>query len=166
MDPPPENQDHPAPATEAPEYDPELLRWHNQSIRTFRFANKDDEADERIFPILETYSKAKPRPIDRPISIDDAKDLTIDLLDVDTLVADTKYHKNTHKTIMLLRRFMHSHKVDYAQDTFKEGLNLTAEEKNNNKLLHQIWLIRILGGNRLHVQQALTIYRQRKRDLH
>ena len=130
MAPPPESQKHPFPATEAPDYILQLLRWHNQLIRTFRFANKDDESDVRIFPILETYSKAKPSSIDPHISFDDAKDLTIYLLDVGTFVAGTKYHKNTHKTIMHLRRFMRSHKVDYVQDTFKrESLILQLKKR-------------------------------------
>ena len=114
------------------------------------------------------YSKPFPNPkassINPPITINDAKDLTFDILNMNSLVLDIKYHVEIYKTIMNLCRCMLSHKVDYVRETFEEGLQMKNEEENSNTHLHHLWFIKMLREHELHVPKCLKMSRQLKKD--
>ena len=87
-----------------------------------------------------------------PTTIDESNNLIVDLLDVNLLVANTKYHSSHTKSSCI-----YSDKCYVTRQVTKEKhsticFKLTLREKRNDTLLHDLWPIKVPGGQEPHVQ--------------
>ena len=78
--------------------------------------------DECVEPVLNTFAGYEPNHESPPFSIKDAREVTANLSSVTAAIQDTKYHVNTNKSVIWLRRFMKAHNVDYVKDSYLEGI--------------------------------------------
>ena len=118
MDPTSTEATSPATNNNPTEHIPEFMKPYFRSLRTYKALAADEEVDEKVINILGTFADIKPDPSNPPISITDAKDITIDMLRVENLIENEDYHHHTHKTITHLHRFMKAHQVDFVGAKF------------------------------------------------
>ena len=104
-----------------------------------------DEIYTKVMNLLKTYAEHEPNPNNQPINLDYVRDLMIDMMSVDLLVEDKSYHIPAHKSLMNIRRLMWSHWVDFAGESFKQGLSLSQEELDSIQLMHHLWFVKTLG---------------------
>ena len=84
--------------------------------------------DENVKPMLNTIVGYEPNHESPLFSINDAEDVTVNLISVIVAVQDPKYHINPNKVVIWLRRFMKEYNVDYVKDSFLEGIHFTQDE--------------------------------------
>ena len=68
----------------------------------------DDEIDNKIMKLLETYAKHEPNPVNPPITINDIKDYMNSPMNMRRLIEDQSYHAPGRKPFMHLRRLKRS----------------------------------------------------------
>ena len=114
--------------------------------------------------LLKLYVEHEPNPANPPITLNDAKGLMTNIINVQLLVEDKSYHIPTHQPLMSLRKFMRTHEVDCAGESFKQGLLLSEEELDYIQLMHHLWFVKILGVTQAQVQMCLEMNREKMRD--
>ena len=102
-----------------------------------------DETDECIKPVLNTFAGYEPNYENPTFSIDDAKDVTANLINLVSIIEDPEYYKNVNKPIIWLRIFMKAHGVDYVGDSYKEGLQFTSNEATDDSFRQHLWFLEL-----------------------
>ena len=85
--------------------------------------------DESVKPVWNMFAGYEPDQESPPFSINDEKDVTVNMISVTAAIQDPEYHVNPNKRVIWLRRFMKTHKVDYVKDSYLEGIHFT-QDKN------------------------------------
>ena len=128
----------PAAGNQPPGPDPELLKLYRQTKRTYTALFVEDEIDKKVIILLKLHAKHEPNPANPPITLNDAKDLMTNIMNVQRLIEDKSYHIPTHQPLMPLRKFMQFRGVDYAGESFKQVLLLSQEELDYIQLMHHL----------------------------
>ena len=66
-----------------------------------------------------------------PLSINDAKDVIANLINISTAAQNPKYHENHNQPVIWLRRFMKAHNVNYVKELYQEELQFTQDEASD-----------------------------------
>ena len=114
-----------------------------------------DESDKSALNTFAGYEKNHESP---PFSINNAKDVTVNLIDVSTAVKNPKYHDGPSKAEIWLRKFMKAHNVDYVKDSYLEGIEFTQDKATDVSLKQQLWFLKLQGATQSLIQQSLTLY--------
>ena len=101
----------------------ELKRIFHQTKKTMHKLRKKDMTDKSIKSVLNTFAGYEPNHESPPFSVNDAKDVTANLISVTDDSQDPKYHMNPKKSVIWLRRFMKALSVDYLKDSYLEEYN-------------------------------------------
>ena len=70
----------PAPGNQPPGLDPELLRLYRQAKRIYTALSVEDEIDKKVMTLLMLYAEHEPSSVNLPITLNDAKDLMINIM--------------------------------------------------------------------------------------
>ena len=133
----------------------ELSRLFYQTKKTLPILNYKDMADESVKHVLNTFVGYEPNHESPPFSIDDAKDVTANIISVNAAIQDPKYRLNPNRPEICLRRFMKAHSVDYIKETYSEGIHFTRDETTPVSLKHPLWLLKLQGATEQKIQQVL-----------
>ena len=77
---------------------------------------------------LKKCSDHEPNPNSSSTILDNVRDLMNIITDINSLVEDNSYHIPTQKPVEYLRRFMLSHGIYYAGESFKQRMPLLQGE--------------------------------------
>ena len=77
-----------------------------------------------------------------PFSINDAKDVTVNLISGTVAIQDPKYRVSPSKPVIWLRRFMKVHRVDYVKDSYLKGIHFTQYETTDVSLEPRLWVLK------------------------
>ena len=80
----------------------ELKRLFHQTKKTLYILRYVDDTDECIKPVLNTFAGYDPNHGNPPFSIDDAKDVTANLINLVSIIEEPEYYKNANKPIIWL----------------------------------------------------------------
>ena len=123
----------------------ELTRLFHQTKQTLPILSYKDMTDESVKSVLNMLAAYEPNHESRPFSINDAKDVTANLISVTAAISDPKYHLNPNKPVIWLRRFMKAHDVDYVKDSYLEGIHFTQDETTAVSLKHRLLFHKLQG---------------------
>ena len=105
----------------------ELTRLIHQKKKTLPILCYKDMRDESVKPVLNTFTGYKPNHESPPFSINNARDVTVNLIRVTAAMQDPKYHVKPSKSLIWLRRIMKAHYVDNVKDPYLEGIQITQD---------------------------------------
>ena len=90
----------------------ELTRLFHKTKKTLPILSYKDMTDESVKPVLRTFDGYEPNHESPPFSINDAKDVTANLISVTAAIQDPKYHVSPNEPVIWLRRFVKANNVD------------------------------------------------------
>ena len=128
--------------------DPEPIALHQQIKRKYPILSADIEIDKNMILSLKAFTEHKPKEAIPQITINDVQETLSDMLNPDRLVKDRLLHVPSNKPTIYLRKFVHSHEIDYVRDSFKEGIQFAPEEFNSNLPMYKLWFMKCLGATR------------------
>ena len=98
-----------------------LIRLFHQT-KTIPILSYEDLTNESVKPVFNTFTGYESNHESPPFSINDAKNVTSNLINVSTAVQNPKYHDNPNKSVIWLRRFMKAQNADSFKDSSIEGI--------------------------------------------
>ena len=101
-----------------------------------------------------------------PLSIDDEKDVTENLINTSNAFQDPKYNDNPDKPVIWLRIFMKAHIVNYVKESYLEGEQFMQDELAEVSLKHRLWLLKLQRASQLQIQQSLALDRKFWKKVH
>ena len=137
----------------------ELTRLFDQKKKTLPTLSYKSMTDDSVKPILNTFTRYEPYHESPPFSINDAKDVTANLISVTAAIQDPKYHVNPNKSVIWLRSLMKAHKVDYVTDSYLEGIHFTQDGTTDVSLKLRLWLLKLQNATQQQIQQSLALHR-------
>ena len=115
-------------------------------------------ADESVKSVLNTFAGYETSHESPPFSINDAKDVTANVISVTAAIQDPKYHVNPIKQVILLRRFTKAHNVDNVKDSYLEKIHFTQYETTDVLLKHHLWFLKLQDAKQQQIQQRLALH--------
>ena len=88
----------------------------NQTKKTLFILSYKDLTDESVKPVLNTFDRYELNHESPLFSINHAKDVTANLINIAYAIQDSKYHENLCKPVIWLRKFMKAHNLDNVTD--------------------------------------------------
>ena len=89
----------------------ELIRLLYQTKNTLTILSYNDLTDENVKHVISSFSRYEPNHERSSFSINDAKDVTANVINILICVQNLKYHDNINKSAIWLQRFMKAQKV-------------------------------------------------------
>ena len=117
-------------------------------------------ASEIFTPVLNMLAVHEPSHGSPRFSINDTSDVTDNLNSVTAAIQDPKYHVSNNKPVILVRRFMKEHNVDYVKDSYLEDIQFTQDETTDASLKLRLLYLRLQGATMQKIQQSLTLHRK------
>ena len=142
-----------------------LKKLFHQTKKTLYILQAVDETDESIKPVLITFTGYEPNHENSPFSIDDAKDVTPNLINLASIIENPEFYKNVKTPIIWLRRFMKAHGVDYVGDSYKEDLQFKNDEASYDSFQHHLWFLKLQGATQQQIKHSVKLYREYLADL-
>ena len=81
------------------------MKLYRKTKRTYTALSVEDEIDTKVMILLKLYAEREANQTYPPITLDDAKDLTTNIMSVHRLVEEKTYHIRTNQPLMHLRKF-------------------------------------------------------------
>ena len=94
-----------------------------QTKRTLSILSCKDLTYESVKPVLNTSAWYEPNLESPPFSINVAKEVTANLINLSKEVQNPKYHYNPNKPVIMLGTFMKAFNVDSVRDSSLEDYN-------------------------------------------
>ena len=144
---PPQGEVVPMATTSQPSQESqELTRLFHQTKKALTILSYKDITDESVKLVLNTFAGYVPNHESPPFSINDAKDVTANLISITGAIQDLKYRVNPNKPVIWLRRFMNSHNIDYVKSSYLEGIHFTQDKTTDVSLNHRLWFLKLQGA--------------------
>ena len=138
----------------------ELTRLFHQTKKTHHNLMDMDMTGGRVKLVLNTIAGYEPNHESPPFSINRAKNVTANLISATAAIQDPKYHVSPNNSVLWLRRLMKAQNINYANDSYLEGIHITRDEKTDVSQKHRLWFLKLKGAIHQQIEKSLAQYRK------
>ena len=126
------------------------MRLYHQTMRISRAYKVDDETESTVVKLLESCAKYEQDSSNEPIPNNNVKNQISNMLIITRPIGDELCYVPPRKPIVHLRRFICSYKADFADDFFRQIIDITKDELDYAKK-HSNWFVKILRATQAQV---------------